>query len=355
MAWFVNAKRRGLNLLYCFLGTILGLTCLSLYSEKADHSANGFIRLLPPHVANPKRIRDLHGNTFYLVGATPSHFYLGNNAAPQLITTIDPALADTSVHWLSMASAGGRFARGLMTAVDSPNIYLFDGITPSVTQGTTTDTLLHRAPAKFYFNLATPLSPVSRIFRAVDGRRQNVLAKQLNDSIIRADAVLEKQVDGIFDTQGALLAQPGANRLVYVYNYRNQFIVMDTNLQVRFKARTIDTVSRVKFSVGYVPSDRSLTLSSPPQFVNLQSCVDGNYLFIHSALRADNDVPTMFEQGSAIDVYSLIDGKYIFSFFLPDYAHQKVRDFRVAGNTLIALYGQYAYGYKLQIPTKLQQ
>jgi hypothetical protein len=189
----------------------------------------------------------------------------------------------------------------------------------------------------------------------VDGRRQNVLAKQLNDSIIRADAVLEKQVDGIFDTQGALLAQPGANRLVYVYNYRNQFIVMDTNLQVRFKARTIDTVSRVKFSVGYVPSDRSLTLSSPPQFVNLQSCVDGNYLFIHSALRADNDVPTMFEQGSAIDVYSLIDGKYIFSFFLPDYAHQKVRDLRVAGNTLIALYGQYAYSYKLQIPIKLQQ
>jgi hypothetical protein len=130
---------------------------------------------------------------------------------------------------------------------------------------------------------------------------------------------------------------------------------MDTNLRVSYKARTIDTISRVKFSVDYIPSTKSLTFSSPPTFVNKESCVSGNYLFVNSALRADNDESAIYDIGSPIDVYSLIDGKYLLSFYLPDYKKSKIRDFRVFGNTLIALYDHYAYTYKLNIPVKLRQ
>src|SRR5579859_494830 len=244
MPWFVNAKKRSLNLLYCLSGSVLCVVCLALYSEKANHRSNGFIRLAPPHVATPKRIRDLGVNSYYLAGGTRSRFYLGNHTTPHLITTIDLGLADSSVHRLSMPSAGGRFARSLMIGIDSPHIYLFEGVTPTIVQGIIGDSILYRTPGKFYFNMATPLSPASRIFRVVDQRRQNILVKQLHDSLIRADNILEKQMDGIFYTEGALHAQPDSNRLVYVYSYRNQFIVMDTNLQVRYIARTIDTVSR---------------------------------------------------------------------------------------------------------------
>ena len=254
-----------------------------------------------------------------------------------------------------MPSAGGRFARSLLTEVDSPGIYLFEGVTPTVVQGNVNDSLLHRIQQNFYFNLAIPLSPVSRIYRAVDRRKQNILVKQLGDSITRADDVLEKQVDGIFCTEGNLHAQAKANRLIYIYAYRNQFIVMDTNLQVQYRARTIDTISHVKFKVGYIPSQRSITLSSPPLFVNKKTCVSGNYLFIHSGLRADNDENLIYDVGSPIDVYSLINGKYLCSFFLPDYQKHKIRDFRVFGNTLVALYDHYAYTYQLNIPVKLRQ
>lgn len=355
MPWFINPKKRSLTLLSCFSGALLAILCLSLYSTKANHPTNGFIRLVPPHVAIPQKIRDLRVNSYYLAGGTDSRFYLGNHTAPHIITTVDLRLADTSIHRLSMRSAGGRFARSLMITVDSPDIYLYEGVTPTLVQGRLDDSLLHRTPGKFYFNLATPLSSISTIFRVVDQRRQNILVKQLSDSLQKADNILEKQVDGIFCTDGALHAQPAANRLVYVYNYRNQFIVMDTNLRVRYKARTIDTITRVKFTVGYIPSERILTPSSPPQFVNEQSCVSGNYLFIHSALRADNDDPNVYAIGSPIDVYSLVDGHYLFSFFLPDYGRHKIRDFRVFHNTLVALYDHYIYTYQLHIPPKLQQ
>lgn len=355
MPWFVNAKKRSLVLAGCFSGSLLVIFSLALLSGTGDRSNNGFTRLIPPHVAVPTKIHDLRFNSYYIAGGTSSRFYLGNHTTPQFIADLDLDLIDTNTHRLSMSSAGGRFARSLKINIDSPSIYLYEGVTPSIVQGTLGDSLLHRATAHFYFNLAVPLSPVSCIYRSIDQHKQNIFIKQLNGTYTRVDTIIKGQGDGIFSTEGELHAQPADNRLVYIYSYRNEFIVTDTNLHVRYIAHTIDTVSRVKFTVSSIPSEGKLTLSSPPTFVNKESCVSGNYLFVHSGLRADNDESAMYDVGSPIDVYSLIDGKYLFSFFLPDYQRHKIRDFRVFNNTLIALYDHYAYSYQLNIPVKLRQ
>jgi hypothetical protein len=42
--------------------------------------------------------------------------------------------------------------------------------------------------------------------------------------------LLEKQVDGVFDTDGQLLRDDITGELVYIYFYRNEFMVMDSNL-----------------------------------------------------------------------------------------------------------------------------
>jgi len=356
MAWFVNSRKRGIGLVYCFFGGVLSIVLLSFFSEKLNHRTNGFIRLVPPHVSMPVKIRDIRFNSFYFAGGTATHFYLANHTAPGLVMSMTTGLTDSTTARISLASAGGRFAKGLRISIDSPFIHLFEGITPGIARGVLGDTLLHRENAGLYFSLAEPLSPVSQVYRAVDDRiHENVLVKQIGSSLLPASHVLEKQVDGIFCTDGALIAQPDSNRMVYIYRYRNQFICLDTNIRIRYKARTIDTISRVKFTVGAIPSQRAITLSSPPQFVNEQSCVSGNYLFIHSALHADNEEMGIFEKSSAIDVYSLVDGNYILSFYLPDYRHNKIQEFRVFGHTLVALYDHYLYTYNLTIPEKMRQ
>ena len=356
MSIFVNPKRRGITLLYCLLGGVGSIIFLSFFSDRLNHRSNGFIRLTPPHVAMPAKIRDISYNSFYLAGGTGTRFFLANRAVPNFIMSLNFRLTDSASQHLSMLSAGGRFAKALRITVDSPHVYLFEGVSPTIVQGTWGDSLLQRIPGKFYFGLASPLSPVSQVYRAVDNRQHlNILVKQLKDSITRGDGILEKQVDGVFCTDGVLHSQPDSNRLVYIYNYRNQFICMDTNMRIRYRGRTIDTISHVKFSVGNIPSQRAITMSSPPVFVNEQSCISGNYLFVHSGLHADNEEMSIFKNSSPIDVYSLVDGSYVLSFYLPDYHHKKIRDFSVFGHTLVALYDHYAYTYSLTIPEKMQK
>jgi hypothetical protein len=356
MTWFIDPKRRVIRLIGCLFSAGLVVIGLSYLAPKLVHGTNGFIRLIPPHVAMPAKIRDLRFNGYYFAGSGSSVFYLCNYTAPALITRMSTNLSDSSVRTFGLSSPGGRVAKALKTTIDSPGIYLFEGITPTIAQGVLGDSLLQRISGKFFFNLAVPLSADSRVFRVVDENlHQNILVKQLGDSIIKDHPILEKQVDGIFCTDGVLHAELDSNRLVYVYTYRNQFICMDTNMQVRFRAKTVDTISRAKFTVKFVPSTRTFTLASPPLFVNKESCVSGNYLFVHSGMEADNDEPEIFSASSAIDVYSLVDGSYILTFYLPDYRHKKIREFRVVGNTIIALYDHYLYAYKLRIPEKLKK
>ncbi|HVU95410.1 MAG TPA: hypothetical protein VHE34_09305 [Puia sp.] len=351
-----QSKRRLLYLSYCLAGSIALILSLAFLSEAAKNSSNAFIRMAPSHVAMPTQIRDLHSASWYLAGGTPTRFYLANRSAPALLMEIGMQLKDSTLHYLSLISLSNRISKSLKITVDSPNISLAEGVSPLLAGGRVGDTTLHRLANHAYFGLAAPLSPSTQILRATDARlKQNILLKQTPDTLMSKGPILEKQVDGIFCTDGYLHAQPDSNRLIYIYSYRNQWICLDTNLNIRYKARTIDTISRVKFSVGSIPSQHALTLSSPPTFVNQQSCINGNYLFVHSALRADNDERDLYEMSSPIDVYSLIDGKYLLSFYLPDYRKHKIRDFRVFGNTLVALYDHYAYTYTLFFPPKLQK
>ena len=349
-------RRRLLFLFYCFIGSILAITGLAFFSGVANRPGNGFIRLVPPHVAIPTTIRDLGTSAWYLAGGTSTKLYLANHAAPALMMELDMGLKDSIIHRLSIHSASTHVSRSLNITVDSPNICLAEGVSPLIAEGHLGDSMLQREPVKAYFGLAAPLSPATHILRVIDAHlRQNILIKASPDTTDRKSYILEKQVDGIFCTDGYLRAQPDSNRLIYIYSYRNQFVCLDTNLHVRYQAHTIDTVSRVKFNVGSIPSQNLLTLSSPPTFVNEQSCISGNYLFVHSGLRADNDEKEFISNGSPIDVYSLTDGSYLLSFYLPDYQHHKIRDFRVFGNTLVALYDHYAYTYVLHFPPKLEK
>ena len=52
---------------------------------------------------------------------------------------------------------------------------------------------------------------------------------------------------------------------------------------------------------------------------------------------------------SIIDVYRVKDGRYQFSFYLPNVAGKKVNDFKVCGNKLITIYDQYLTVYELDM------
>lgn len=334
----------------CFLLSIAAVWLLYLASEKINHRPNGFIRLVPPHMAIPEKILDIKYNSYYIAGASPAHIYLGNAIAASYLFKMDYSLSDTAHMRLSLAP-GTKLSGPATVIVDPPHIYMTEGTQGAILYASLEDLVLHRlSEGNRQFYNASPVSPASFIMRLYDSaRHQNVLAKRTLDTafIQPRNPVLEKQVDGVFCTDGTLHYDPETAKLVYVYYYRNQFVCLDTNLNLQYKGHTIDTVTHARIKVASLISEGKNTLASPSGVVNRLSCTDGKWIYVNSKLMANNERKAEFDKVSVIDVYSLKDGSYHFSFYLPGLGNTKMRSFRVFSKTLVALYDHYVYTFRL--------
>jgi hypothetical protein len=159
---------------------------------------------------------------------------------------------------------------------------------------------------------------------------------------------LQKQVDGVFCTDGMMAYDKDLARLIYLYRYRNQYIVMDSNLSMTYRANTIDTTSVAKVKVATIASTHAHTMAAPPLMVNRQMAVHQQWLFVNSSLLARNEHTRALDQASVIDVYDLLSRKYQFSFYLYDYdRREKIRQFAIYGNRLIALFETHISSFDL--------
>lgn len=136
---------------------------------------------------------------------------------------------------------------------------------------------------------------------------------------------------------------------------RGEFLCMDTNLNVVYKAKTIDTVHNANIKTelrnetsGDGTKVLKRILSTPPNLVNIYYTISGNQLFILSALRADNETQYEFSRNSSIDVYNTVNGSYLYSFHLPKYNNELLRQFEIKGNLLIGIYDHYVVTYHLK-------
>ena len=349
-------RKRLTTLGFCFVAGIGAVAALGFISDLVNHRTNGFIRLIPPHVLTPLNTKDIGYNSFYIVGSTANKVYLGNTMAPSKLLITDFALKDTQIATLIFPGNPTILEGANLVWADSPFIYLMDGRVPLLMRGNLSSLTIDQVKPSIYFMQALPVSPSSFVIRVYDRvQRQTVLARTTLDTPTAKEGAhtLERQGDGIFSTDGMLNVDPVSGRIIYMYFYRNQLPCFDTALNLLYTARTIDTVSQAQLSVATMSTDSSSTLSAPPHFVNYFSCIADNLLFVHSALKANNETESQFEQASAIDVYSVSDGRYRFSFYISKYLGKKMKSFRVFGDKLFAIYDHYLVVYQVNFPLAL--
>ena len=341
-----------LSLLLFGILTIVGLNKISI-DIKAKN--NNFSRLFPPHFLNNPKMMDVKYNSYYIAGLTPSHIYLGNNTAPSYMLITNYSLTDSNALRLRIPDNGERIVQpALQLSVDSPSIYLSDGNSSAVLYSTlpSLNLSLHKPDSINNFNKFIGLPTNSYLVRTYDTSfKRNVLIKEFiySKQIIRSSNILEKQIDGFFCTDGMINYSAELGWIVYVYYYRNQFICTDANLNILYRGKTIDTIEHAKIRVASIESENSTTLSAPPLTVNKKSCVSGNWLFINSGLLSSNEDAKAFNNSSVIDMYSLKDGRYHFSFYLPDLNRKKINHFKVYHNTLIAIYDHFLMTFTLNL------
>lgn len=287
---------------------------------------------------------------FYLAGVAGGKVYLGHDHNPTRLLAIGINTLDTSFRRFDTTPFA--FKR-LRTVVRDSIFYLLDGLQPFVRYGNTSNWQIKLLMNRAYFLSAEPVSSSGLVLLSmVNG--ENTLGRWHTGvtHVNWADGLLEKQLDGFFCSYGRLHTDQQGSRIVYVYRYRNEFLVTDTTLTLQYRGKTIDTISQVKIRVGRL-NEETMTLASPPLSVNANSTLDGNLLYVHSNIMAANEDRSDFEQNIAIDVYDLDErGTYRYSFYIPKIPMKPFKGFLVKQKQLFALFGDELVGYGLSIPPK---
>lgn len=300
------------------------------------------------------RVRlDIKFNSYYLAGYVNGSIYLGNVTLGQRLLKIDTTLKKIREITITPDDPVSNHNGLFKTTIDSNRYYFANGETMS-SYSDTVENWRPKADKIFvpFFKTFIPLKSGSRVYTYVsaDTRQNSLLKVYSSGQMIENNKVLEKQVDGIFCTAGTLDYNKRLNVLTYVYTYRNEILVVDTNLQLVKKIKTIDPIDSARFKVSTIKSTNSSVLTSEPVVVNTKSFNWKQYLFVQSNIRGMNEDLVRFKHSAVIDIYDLQLGKYIYSVYIGNPDGVPVTQLKIFNDYLYALSSHFIYKYKIALP-----
>lgn len=171
-------------------------------------------------------------------------------------------------------------------------------------------------------------------------RMGNILAHENHASYLTHDNGMSSQAHMVYSAEH--------HRLFLVQWMSNQIRCLDTNLNLVYGAKTIDTftTANIKEVIKKEKDAKIGTQSAPPRYTNYAVAVVGDYLYSYSKIRADNQT----DRSVTLDVFAIKDGSYRYSISLPDTENQNLIDFDIHGNRLVALvgYGRRVLTYEIK-------
>ena len=325
---------------------------LYISSDNLMHNENPFIRRFIQGSATKTVGTDLNSNSQYFAGTDGNTIYLGDNQAPLHITAYDSTLKVKHHYKIQLEREDFPF-RSVQVRVAPPYFYLIDGTVPVIYKGNISDwkakLLMH--DNNYYFSKAEIIAPNKIVFRAQELKSlNNTLGTfTFSDSlqVEYAPKLLQKQIDGFFDTDGMMHFDERLQKFIYVYYYRNQFIIADKNLELMYRGNTIDTTTHANLKIAHIKNTKQRKIASPPSTVNQLTAVSDKLLFINSKLIGRYEPKEMWKEASIVDVYNIEKNTYLSSIYIYDVNEAKVQSMLISGNNLYAIIGHYLHKYHL--------
>ncbi|MBN8650576.1 MAG: hypothetical protein J0L67_04075 [Cytophagales bacterium] len=316
---------------------------LRIYSNASRPALNGFDRAIVGELSAIGEILNA-GESSYFAGVSEKTIWLGDHRDPLKLIALSLDDGTRSDHQIVMPNP----VRASRIMVDSAHFYLADLTLYKIYRGSTNSwALADPIYQGTLFSEFIPLGNSSMFMRTILDNEFELIKKTQPDITIENRNVLQKQIDGLFCVDGALRYDRHMQRLVYVYFHRNEFICLDTALQIVFRGSTIDTTRLAKMRVAELTTRHASSLASPAYLVNRKVIVADSTLYINSLLKGDNESAPAFSNASAIDMYALSSGKYIGSFYLPYYHGKRSRHFTIVGKRLLSLHDGHLLIYSL--------
>ncbi|MET6999408.1 hypothetical protein [Chitinophaga defluvii] len=203
------------------------------------------------------------------------------------------------------------------------------------------------------FTRVSPFTPGALILRAFDStsKYQHLQKVDLKTGTMLAVADIFGHSRGeMFLTDGMLDFDSVNSSAIYIQYYSNKIYCLDSNLNLKYISKTIDTVGTGDITAA----SRTVSVGTretfvPPITINERSSTDEGYLFVLSNLKADNETDRNFINNSTFDVYQTGNGRYIGSFHLPTLNGHKVDEFMIRNRTLYVLCKNFYATYKIFI------
>jgi len=333
------------------LGSLI-LILMFHFSENIIHYKNKFIRRFPQHTAQQIYQIDLKYNSYYFAGSDNGNLYLGNSTSPLNVSVLDTLSKEIEQYNITLERIKMPFSIPVIR-VGSGRFFVFEGTVPYVFSGSTANWHADlKLNSGHYFSNAVPIDSTGLAVRySITKTNENAigtvdLKDTLKSKINRR--LLEKQFDGIIDTDGSLLYNRAIKKIIYVYYYRNEYLLINNQLKLDLKGNTIDTISRADIKLVQNQKSGRTTFSKPPLRVNRLSASYGNLLFVNSSLPGQYESEDLWKTAVIVDVYDLTDKSYRSSFPIYNIDRKKMRSMYVYGNYLYALIDQKLVCYKLR-------
>lgn len=323
------------------------VVALFLVSEDIIHHRNNFVRRFSDMVEKNYQI-DLKSNGYYFAGESGDTLYLGSYDGPLYLTKVDKKLKRLDIDRIKIDRMDLPF-RSVETRVQPPYFFLTDGTVPCIFRGD-----LKSLSGKYVmkpggtFSRPAAVDSVTVAYRTHGNNGESVIGSStINRNERLNPSLLQKQIDGNFDVDGSLYYDSALRKLVYVYLYRNQYVIANPDLSLDSRGNTIDTVSKAQIKVAFVKSIGAKKMAAPPLTVNQTAAVHNGLLFVNSGLISKYEDMQIWDQASVVDVYDLRDRSYVASLYIYHIDRKGPRALYASGENLYAIIGHTLVSYRL--------
>ena len=322
------------------LATLFALATISilyLVSDKhQNHRYASFERYFLTDALIATDTLNLNYTGYYFAGQTNHSIYLSHPRNPTQLIAVNHTLRDTT-HYVLRVDNNNLKYRAIRVTIDSPYFYMADGTQPFIYKGILGGTATPWI-TDIRFTKCIPLSHSSAALITIRNMENTVIKKIKGLKAVAYPDLLEEQGEGIFSTDGLFRYDRHTARLLYIYFYRNQYLITDTTFHSVLRGHTIDSISQAKIKTTRISAGRAVTMNAPALKVNNDCAVYNNTLYVYSNLLSKNENAKTFERAAVIDVYNLATPRYQHSYYLPFYNGEKPKEFIRTENFLFALY-----------------
>lgn len=340
------------NILSCILVIVLFFK-----SEHVIKQENNFTRRFLMHPILKIKSMDLDSHSFYFAGAKNEELYLANRNLPQNILAVDSLLNKAENTKIDLELSKYPFKK-IEIKVKNNDYYIYDGNIPIILKGKLGDAqnkIISLNDA--FFSQLEIIDSTQIAIRTLSSETKNLTLGTIlinnsgkNHVKLHPD-LLEKQLDGIFDSDGYLSTDPKTPIVSYIYSYRNQFLVMNQSMLLTHKWRTIDTTKIAQIKVTPMSNGKS-KMSKPALKVNGHAIVYRGLLFNPAQLRGKHESLNRWRESKVIDIYDTSSQKYIGSMYIDNIKNNSMSDFRVTDKHLYAIVGNQLVQYRITQPLK---